>query len=375
MRLIGQLGAALGLALCFTSCAGGDGDDARQPQGVVTIYSTTDRAVFQPVIADFRSLYPDIRLNYVEVDAAPLFRRFLQEQVAKRRTADVVLSSAVDLQVKLVNDGFAQPHASATAKTLPAAARWRNELFGLTFEPVVFVANSNLLPPDRTPMSRFDLVRALQQQPDFWTGRIGTYDIETSSVGYLLAAQDARQSSEFGTLIGAFGALKARTYSNMSALIADIAAGRTLFGYNVLASYARRSIAQGAPLRIIYPEDYTLAVVRAAFVTRNAPNPAGAHAFLEYLMSARGQRILATRSELSAATLQTLDPAGRAGLDRVMVGPLRPIPIGPGLLTYLDQQKRQRFLANWRAAFGASAPGGAPTPGPGKRQAGDSLGS
>lgn len=341
------LAFALALASCGRPGSAGDADGA----GVVTVYSTTDTAIFDPVISDFRRLYPAITLAYVELDAGPLFERFAREVDAGRPSADIVLSSAMDLQVKLVNDGYAQKHRSGTAAALPAAAKWRDEIFGLTFEPVVMVTNPDLLPARETPRTRFDLARVLRERPGFWEGRVGTYDIGASSVGYLLAAQDARQSSEFGSLIESMGRAKARTYANVSVLIDDIAAGRVLLGYNVLGSYAKGRIAGGARLRIIYPEDYTLAVVRAAFISRTAPNPAGAHAFLEYLMSVRGQRILATRSHLAAVSTQVSGPYGRLGIQGAAAGPLRPIPIGPGLMTYLDRQKRERFLASWRTAL------------------------
>lgn len=340
------------LVLLILAGCGLRGDDGRaSPSGVVTVYSSTDTEVFLPVIADFRRLYPGVNLRYVELDAAPLFERFKSEADSGRPRADLVFSSAMDLQVKLVNDGYAQPHSSPAADLLPPAARWRNEIFGLTFEPVVMAVNSDLLSEAETPKTRFDLVKSLREKPEFWRGRIGTYDIERSSVGYLLAAQDARQSSEFGPLVESLGDSEVRTYANVSRLIDDVAAGRMALGYNVLGSYAQRSLNSGARLRIVFPEDYTLAIVRAAFIPRDAPNPAGAHAFLEYLLSARGQRILATRSNLAAASTAVAGPYGRLGAEGAAVGPLRPIPIGPGLMTYLDQQKRERFLANWRTAL------------------------
>lgn len=350
MRIARMIWACLALTLAACgSPPGGRGDHAGQ---VVTVYSTTDSAVFNPVIADFRRLHPEIRLRYVELDAGPLFERFVREVDGGQRSADIVLSSAMDLQVKLVNDGYAQKHSSSAADALPPAAKWRGEIFGLTFEPVVMVVNPDLLSAEETPRTRLDLVRSLRDRPDFWKRRIGTYDITQSNVGYLLAAQDARQSSEFGSLIESMGKVEARTYANIGVLIDDVAAGRVALGYNVLGSYAKSRLTQGARLRIVYPEDYTLAVVRAAFVSRTAPNPQGAHAFLEYLMSIRGQRILATRSDLAAASTRVPGQYGRLGVQGAAIGPLRPIPIGPGLMTYLDKQKRERFLANWRTAMG-----------------------
>lgn len=319
--------------------------------GVVTVYSTTDTAVFGPVIADFKKLHPDIRLNYVELDGQPLFDRFLRESRTQKFQADIVLSSAMDLQVKLVNDGYAQKHRSANSDALPTWAKWRHEIFGLTFEPVVMVANPGYFSDRPLPRTRFDLVQSLRAEPAFWRGRVGTYDIAASSVGYLLAGQDARQSSEYGALVGAMGDADTKTYQNVSVLIGDIATGKVILGYNVLGSYAKRKVAQGAKLRIIYPEDYTLAVVRAAFIAKDAPNPVGAHVFLEYLMSLRGQRILATKSDLAAVREEVSGHYASLDINGAAVGPLRPIPIGPGLMTYLDQQKREQFLANWRAAM------------------------
>lgn len=342
----------LGLLTLLGACTFGPENSREQGtvQGVVTVYSTTDSAVLEPVIDDFSNLHPDIRLRYVELDAQPLFDRFLAEAAQGRPQADILFSSAMDLQVKLVNDGFAQAHRSPSADRLPPWAQWRHEIFGLTFEPVVMVANPRIFSGKRVPRSRIELVDALRDDPQFWRGRIGTYNIATSSVGYLLASQDARLSSEYGALIEAMGDADARTFQNVAVLLDDIEAGNIALGYNVLGSYAKRRIDSGADLQIIFPEDYTLAIVRAAFIAKDAPNPEGAHVFLEYLMSLRGQRILTTQSDLAAAREEIRGPFGRLGISGSAVGPLRPIPIGPGLLTYLDRQKRERFLANWNGA-------------------------
>lgn len=335
--------------------------------GVITIYSTTDTPVFAPVIDDFQRLNPQVRVNYVELEALPLYERYLRESAAAAHRADILLSASMDLQVKLVNDGYAARHRSANAKQLPAWARWRDEVFGLTFEPVVIAYNPDLLGDRERPRTRFDLVRALRADPAFWRGRVGTYDVAASNVGYLLATQDARLSSEFGPLTEAIGSVDPRTYKNTASLLTDIEAGRVALGYNVLGSYARRRIDAGARLAIVYPEDYTLAVVRAAIIPKDAPNPGAAHAFLEYLLSLRGQRILSTRSHLAAAREEIGGPYGRLGLAGAAVGPLRPIPIGPGLLVYLDAQKKERFIENWRGMMETSRPDG------GARQPDDRL--
>lgn len=342
--------AILFLALLAGACADGEPYSAKrasEDQGL-TIYSTTDTKVFQSVIDDFRARYPHIRVRYVELEAAPLHRRFLREAARGRPVADLLLSSATDLQLKLANDGFAAPHRSSNALALPSWARWRDEAFGFTFEPAVMVFNKRLVAGRSVPRSRPEFVRALAEDPSFWRGRIGTYDIVESSVGYLIASQDARHSSDFASLWTHARQLDVKTYATTSELLRKIETGELVMGYNLLGSYARARAMADAPITVVYPEDFTLAVTRTAVLPRNAPNPHAAHVFLEYLLSLRGQQVLTNRSPLSAVRQEITGRYSRLGIAESTIGPLRPIALSPGLLVYLDQQKRERLLETWR---------------------------
>lgn len=316
-------------------------------QGRLTIYSTTDQAIFEPVVRDFQQINPRIAVRYEELDAAPLYERYQDETSAGQPNADLLLSTAMDLQVRLVNNGQAMPHRSSSSQALPAWARWRDEAFGFTFEPAVMVLNRRAFEGRAMPRSRPELLDLLRRDTG-WQGRIGTYDIARSSVGYLLASQDARLSSEYGALVEAFVEAKVHVYDNTATLLDRLESGELAIGYNLLGSYAQLRVEHGADLEIVFPQDYTLAVSRTAVIPRNAPQPELAHAFLEYLLSLRGQEVLARRSGLSAVRHEVQGPYGRIGIGESQVGPLRPIALGPGLLVYLDQQKRQRLLAAWR---------------------------
>ena len=324
-------------------------DDLGSAPTELTIYSTTDISVFRPVIDDFNRIHPNVRVHYVEMDAGPLYRRFLTETANGRPQADVLLSTAMDLQVKLVNDGLAAPHSSASTSALPNWARWRNEALGFTFEPVVMVFNSRLMATRDIPRSRSQLIAAMREDPKFWRGRIGTYDPSQSSVGYLLMTQDALQTSDFGTLMQAFGDSGLKLGNETATLLDQIESGDLVMGYNLLGSYATARVARGAPLVIVYPEDDTLAVTRTAVIPKNAPRPRAASTFVEYLLSLRGQQVLTDRSHLSAVRKEIEGPYSRMGISEATVGPLRPIGLGPGLLVYLDTQKHRRFIDGWRA--------------------------
>ena len=317
----------------------------------LTVHSTTDTLVFAPVVRDFQRLQPDTTVHYEELDAGQLYTRFLSDTSSGKKGADLLLSSAMDLQVKLVNDGFAAPHDSMHTSALPVWARWREEAFGFTFEPAVMIFNRAAMRGRTLPRSRSELLAMLDNDRKFWRGRVGTYDIARSSVGYLLASQDARLSSEFSALLESFGTINLQTEQRTAALLDRISSGNLTMGYNLLGSYARTRIDAGAPLEIAYLDDYTLAVTRTAVIPARAAQPECAHQFLEYLLSPQGQSTLAARSHLPAVRRDLAESADPLGVGDVRKGLLRPIGLGPGLLVYLDRQKRSRLLAAWRNAL------------------------
>ncbi|MGH8081963.1 MAG: ABC transporter substrate-binding protein, partial [Lysobacter sp.] len=131
------------------------------------------------------------------------------------------------------------------------------------------------------------------------------------------------------------------------------AKGELALAYNVLGSYAQARIDAGAPLGIVLPEDYTLVLLRTALIPRTAAHAAEAGRFLDYLLSPRGQGMLARHVGLQPV-LRAPGAPGPAALgpqarDGVRVRALRPIPLGPGLLVYLDALKRRQFLDAWRS--------------------------
>ena len=86
----------------------------------------------------------------------------MQETDAGQPTADFVFSSAMDLQVKLANDGYARSaDGGAWPRAWPDWANWRDTAFALTFEPAVLVYHKPSF-PDGPPQSRLELMDWLE---------------------------------------------------------------------------------------------------------------------------------------------------------------------------------------------------------------------
>jgi iron(III) transport system substrate-binding protein len=290
-----------------------------------------------------------VKLEYVALDTAPLYDRVVAES-ATGATADVIWSSAMDLQVKLVNDGYAARYVSPETPNLPSWAIWRNEAYGTTFEPIGFVYNKSLIGVPKVPQSRAELVNLLTNDAGRFKGKVTAFDPEKSGVGYLMMTQDLDASPEtFWNVAKVLGAAGLYPGTGSGAQFERLAKGESILGYNLLASYATGRIKKDLPqLGVVLPSDHTLVVSRVMFISSRAAHPNAARLWFDYLLSKRGQQILA-KSDLGSLRGDVDDEMTPGALGKRLGDAVKPIAVGPGLLTHLDAAKRHDFLARWNA--------------------------
>lgn len=313
----------------------------------IVIYSSLDTPQALPLIAAWQGTNPGTTVVYEDLLASEIAARVEAETRAGQPTADLVFLSAMDLAVKLANDGYAQPVDVPDAVLWPDWANWRDTAFALTAEPAVFVYYRPAF-PGGAPLTRAELIRWLRATPE---ATIGTYDIARSAVGFLLHARDRAHFFDIGELTQAMGRAGVRLFPTSQDVIDRVARGELAFGYNVLGAYAEDQSARLPDLGVVRPRDFTVLLSRVALVPRAAANPAGGTDFLAFLMSAEGQRLLADRLRLSVVSPAVTGPASMAALVASDGGWLRPVPVGPGLLAYLDQASRAAILADWTRAL------------------------
>jgi iron(III) transport system substrate-binding protein len=323
---------------------------AANREGKVVLYSVTDQAVAAPLIADFCELFPRIQVEFREFRTAELQERILREVGEGRVEADLLWSPAMDLQMKLANDGLAMFYESPEAAQLPSWAVWRNEAFGTTLEPHVFVHDPGRLPTP--PRSHTELVRSLERGPLGGPGKVATYDPERSGIGYLLLTQDSRIDPGFSDAVRAYGMAGAELHATTGDMLDRVLAGDILLAFNVNGSYALQAKRGHPRLAVVYPEDYVIATSRIALIPKRAPHPNAAKVFLDYLLSNRGQDVLARRCSLFSIRRDVEGELTAAALSRDLGARLKPVHLGPSLLVYLDAGKQADFLKRWKSAFG-----------------------
>ncbi len=320
----------------------------------LAIAGTTDTGLFTPFITGFQQANPTLAVSYQEIDSIALYEGFLRGTLAPR--PDLLISSASDLQLKLANDGHALATALPWLADLPPWAQWRDEVIGFTYEPAVIIYNPGLLPLGSQPRTHRELAEMLETDPERFRGRVATYDIARSGVGYLLASQDQQISSHFWRLAAAFGRVEARLSDSSPEILDNVANGTLALGYNVLGSYAFARQAAGAPIGIVVPDDYVLVLTRSMLIPRQAPNPDLARAFMDFALSPAGQGIAAGRSALGAVM-----PGSRGSwtIERISTmgaGVVQPIALSPALMVALDPQRRSGFLSAWQTIVGSPTP-------------------
>lgn len=316
----------------------------------LVIYSTLDSQHAQPLIEAFQTGYPDVAIRYEDLLASDIAARVIAETDAGGTTADFLFSSAQDLQLKLANDGYGQMAAVDPARDWPDWAQWQDTAFALTYEPAVLVYHRPSF-PDGPPQSRLDLLAWLAKVPSGSAGRIGTYDIERSAVGYLFLARDAEHFPDIWSLLRAMGRAGLQVFPTSQDIIDRVADGRLLLGYNILGSYAAEQARLAPDLGLVMLRDYTVVASRVAMVPRAAASPDLGRAFLGFLMSAEGQRLLSERLRLPSVSPGASDAGSGLAMLDAPANRLRLIPVSPGVLVYLDQAKRQRLLRLWRQAL------------------------
>jgi iron(III) transport system substrate-binding protein len=344
-ELVAGLGAAALVSL--SGCVSGAPGQATRAsdiraaarEGQVVVYINND--VHQRLVEDFERRFPKVKLRFVVLTSRDMQARVIDEARTGKPTADVVWTSAMDTQVKLINDGYAQTYRSPEARNLPAWARWRDQGFGVTSEPIVFVYNKRLLKDGEAPRSHAALLAALRADPQRWRGKVAMYDPERSGMGFFYLSSNTQFYPDAWALYDAIAGAGAKTYVPGKPMLDRVVSGEHLLAFDMNGSYADWYVRNhSADVGYLIPEDYHLSISRVAFITRAARHPGAARVFLDYLMSEGGQQCLLE------ARLTPIRP----GLGAAPLPGGRPVRVGPALLANFDQGRRAELLSRWQKA-------------------------
>lgn len=299
------------------------------------ILSSTDIEVFSPILKKFSELNRNIAIEYLVASTADIYNEIKNNRNSK---FDLIVSSAMDLQIKLANDGYAKNIKISNQETMPNWSLWQNKVIGFSLEPIVMVVSKKDV--KNSPNTRSELISILRENSNYFQNKIITYDINKSGAGFLFASQDARQSNSFWRLSELMGSLNAKVVCCSRDMLNAIVSRDKFIAYNIIGSYAEERAKIEKNLEIVYPSDYTLILLRSALIPYNAKYESNALSFLNFLLSSVGQKFLEKKGMYSVSNKKIIQQ-----------GNIRPIRLDTGLLVFLDKLKRKRFLKEWNEAI------------------------
>ena len=321
-------------------------------EGHLVVYSVLSNKAAQPLIDGFKSLYPGIQVEYDgEGGSTETYDRFIAESKARKPTADVMWSSAMDLQMKLVVDGYAAKYSSAESKNIPKWANYKDIAWGTTYEPVVMVYNKQLLKPEDVPTDHMSFTQLLSSNQEKFKGKVTSFDLEKSGVGYMFAVQDQIQNPRWAELQRALGSSKPFLAAGTGEMLKRINSGESMLGYNIMGSYALTRSKKDLPnLGVTIPKDFAPILSRVMFININAAHPNAAKLWVDYVLSKKGQQIMGDGLELNAIREDTGTKNSAQILNQQIGIAAKLIPINAELAETLNEKFQLQFIQKWKRA-------------------------
>lgn len=323
--------------------------DGAKKEGKVVVYSTTDLKAAAPLIQGFETLYPGIKVEYNDMNSTELYNRYISEQASGSSSGDVVWSSSMDTALKLATD-YAQEYASPELGKLPKWAVWKEKAYGTSYEPLVFIYNKRLIPAGEVPDSHTALAKLVSGDPQRFKKKVTTYDIEKSGVGFMLSVMDSKDDPNYFATLADIAKGGLVVQSSTGTMMERVSSGENLIGFNIIGSYAETRAKTDTSLGIVYPTDYTLVLSRVSFISHQAAHSHAAKLWLDYILSEKGQNILANQVDIPSIRQDIEGNNDVDGLTKKLGNALKPIPVDESLLEYLEPTKRLEYIKKWRAA-------------------------
>jgi ABC-type Fe3+ transport system substrate-binding protein len=306
----------------------------------LTVWGALDPPAMHHILQEFARNGEHPTVKYIEFNTLDLYNNFLNST----EKPDIVLSSAMDLQVKIVNDGYARNFIPRFKINIPEWASWRNELYGFSFEPAVILYNTRIMPNNGLPHTHMDLSTWIENNLPILKGKIGTYDIEHSALGYLFASQDKLQNDQSLQLLKSFGKSDIKLYRSTLQMLDELKSGDLAIIYNAIGSYALEFSYRNPHLQILQMQDYLPTIYRTAFISNASKMVPEAESFINFLLSPRGQIALLRANMIPLSHYDNYTSTYLKGTS------LYKVPLDVGLLTFQDKIKKEQFIETWKKA-------------------------
>ncbi len=262
--------------------------------GNLVIYSGRSEPLIQPVIEAFRARYPGVRVLLKAGSNSQLANALLEEK--NNPQADLFITTELFTVQALAQQGVFRSYRPAGVEHLPAQFVDPDGLWtGVTQRARVIMFNTDLVKPEEAPKSLLELTDPR------WRGQIasagstnGSLQAQIAAMRYVLG-EPATEAWLQGLIANQTTFFGGHTDVRKAVGSGEFALGLVNHYYFYLQQ------AEGSRVGIVFPDQGPgqmglLTNATAVAITTREANVAAAQAFVDFLISAEGQRLFADRN-------------------------------------------------------------------------------
>ena len=280
MKKLLALALVLVMMLSLSVTCFADGKAAADYTGTLTIYSPHDSDPLNDGVAAFEAAYPNVKVEVVADGTSNLVAKIAAESAAP--VADVLWGGGADTLAAYKT--YFQPYTPSALDLIdPSLYDAEHYWIGESPLPMVFIANTNLVPEDKIPTTWKDLA-----------------DWDVDAYGKIAIADPTSSGSAFTqlcTILFLYGEEKddyAAGWEMVSKIMPKLEvknssslAHKDVFGgENALGITLEKAAIKYSEdfMKVIYPTDGTSAVPDGVAIVKDCPNPELAQLFVEFVL-------------------------------------------------------------------------------------------
>lgn len=282
MAAAGTLAVMLLTTGCGQGAVSAKGDYAVGEEQKLIVYTSHKEEVYGPIVKEFEER-TGIWIEVRDGGTTELLEEIRRE--AGRGTCDVMFGGGVE-SYEAYQDCF-EPYVCGQNERLDDEyqsldGRWTP----FTELPIVFIYNNKLVEEDEAPSSWGEFLTGR------WRGKIAFADPRKSGSSYTAVATMAQVlDMEIRLLLENFvTALEGNISAGSGEVVDEVSAGIRLVGVT-LEETARKRIALGADIAMVYPDEGTSAVPDGCALVKGAPHRVNAEKFIDFTVSDDVQRL------------------------------------------------------------------------------------
>ncbi len=263
-------------------------------EGDLVLYSGRSEPLIQPVIDAFRAAYPGVNVRLKAGNNSELANALLEERGNPQ--ADVFVTTEMFTVQALADQEVFAPYRPAELGTYPVEFIGPDDMWvGLTRRARVIMYNKDLVPPEELPASLLDLTDPR------WKGQIAAAGSTNGSMQAQIAVmRQLLGEAETEAWLSGLLANEVTFFGGHTDVRKAVGAGEFKLGL-VNHYYYHLQAAEGSNAGIIYPDQGEgqmglITNATAAAVVRGGAHPEAAQAFIDFLVSAEGQRLFAEQN-------------------------------------------------------------------------------